>query len=188
MDVGTFIGQALRQLAFEGIPSSQLYGIDIVSHWKLGYECFRDGDTFKGHYMEADILADPPTPALKDLEGKVEVILINHVFHQWRWDTQVKCAKRLARLSKGKGSLVVGMQVGHRKGQELVIPILGVPLFHHDPKTWSTLWEQVGLETNTKWETKAELKTWDEGGWDSKYQGWQDEGGCLIQFVVTRSE
>lgn len=118
----------------------------------------------------ADIFANPLPMPLQDLDGTVEVILINRVFHQWRWDAQVKCAKHLACLSKGKRSLVVGMQVGHRKGQELIIPILGVPLFHHDPETWSELWEQVGRETwmNGRLRRNSRLGTGEVGTRDTK--------------------
>ncbi|KAJ8060778.1 hypothetical protein OCU04_011081 [Sclerotinia nivalis] len=57
MDVGTFIGQDLRQLVYNGAPSTNLYGVDIVNHWETGYEMYRDKEKFHARYIECDILS-----------------------------------------------------------------------------------------------------------------------------------
>jgi hypothetical protein len=57
MDVGCFLGGDLQHLVFDGVPSKNMYGVDIVSHWDVGYSLFKDKDHFKGHFIEADILS-----------------------------------------------------------------------------------------------------------------------------------
>jgi len=60
LDVGYFIGRDLRQLVFDGAPSDRLYDVDIVSHWDVGYNLFRDRDKFQAHIIECDILRPKP--------------------------------------------------------------------------------------------------------------------------------
>jgi hypothetical protein len=74
VDVGTFIGQDLRRLVVDGAPSTNLYGVDIVNHWDIGFDMFRDRDKFHAHYIETDILY--PSPALQDLNGKMNIIWV----------------------------------------------------------------------------------------------------------------
>jgi hypothetical protein len=59
MDVGYFLGGDLQHLIFDSAPSENMYGVDIVSHWDVGYSLFKDKDKvhFKGHFIEADILS-----------------------------------------------------------------------------------------------------------------------------------
>ena len=42
LDVGTFIGHDLRRFVYDGAPSEKLYGVDIVNHFDVGYDFFRD--------------------------------------------------------------------------------------------------------------------------------------------------
>ncbi|KAH8651958.1 hypothetical protein BGZ60DRAFT_520072 [Tricladium varicosporioides] len=60
VDVGCFVGHDLRRLVYDGAPSKNLYGVDIISHWEVGYEMFRDLDHFGATFIEADILSDAP--------------------------------------------------------------------------------------------------------------------------------
>lgn len=72
VDVGTFIGQDLRRLIVDGAPSTNLYAVDIVNHWNVRSDMFRDRDRFHAHYIETDILY--PSPALQELNGKMDII------------------------------------------------------------------------------------------------------------------
>ena len=42
VDIGTFIGHNLRRLVVDGAPSDHLYGVDIVNHFDVGFDFFRD--------------------------------------------------------------------------------------------------------------------------------------------------
>ena len=83
LDIGCFIGQDLRRLVADGAPSDRLYAVDVVSHWDVGYDMYRDRDRFSAHFIEADILY--PNVELRALMGTVDVVSITHVLHQWDW-------------------------------------------------------------------------------------------------------
>jgi hypothetical protein len=72
IDVGTFVDQDLRRLIVDGAPSTNLYAVDIVNHWNVRSDMFRDRDRFHAHYIETDILY--PSPALQELNGKMDII------------------------------------------------------------------------------------------------------------------
>lgn len=117
LNIGCFIRHDLRKLVFDGAPSDNLFAADIVNHWDLGYEFFRDTDKFSAKFIETDLLN--PNDELKALEGKMDVISVTHVLHQWDWDGQVIAAKKLVSFSR-PGSLVVGYQAGGTAGQNPV--------------------------------------------------------------------
>lgn len=83
MDVGCFLAHDFRRLSYDGAPTENLYGVDIASHWDVGFEMFRDRDSFSAHFIEADILtaSDPQSP-LSSLKGQVDIISIAQVLHQ----------------------------------------------------------------------------------------------------------
>ncbi|KAK5107641.1 hypothetical protein LTR62_000976 [Meristemomyces frigidus] len=185
MDVGTFIGHDLRRLVFDGAPSERLYGVDIVSHFKVGYDFFRDRETFKGHFIEADFLSDDSSE-LTALKAKVDVIIISQVLHQWDWDHQVSASVRLVAFSKS-GTLVVGNQIGNVSAQEIALKdSLEVGQWRHNPESFARMWTVVGEATQTRWETQAWLRTFPEMGWDASDASWMEDGVRVIEFVARR--
>ncbi|EPE24760.1 S-adenosyl-L-methionine-dependent methyltransferase [Glarea lozoyensis ATCC 20868] len=208
LDVGCFLGQDLRRLVFDGAPSGNLYGIDIVSHWgaqvsqyrdrslcltnywtgrsHLGYELYHDEDKFEAHFIEADLIK--PFQELSALEGKMDVIQVTHVFHQWGWEGQIGAAKEVVKFSK-PGSLVVGFQAG-TAGGTTKIPVGGSShsWMRQDPGSWAEMWEVVGKETGTRWKSEAFLLPYSALGvaaTDVEYLGPLSR---LLRFVVTRQE
>ncbi|TVY83564.1 Methyltransferase ausD [Lachnellula suecica] len=162
VDVGTFIGQDLRRLVVDGAPSGDLYGVDIANHWDVGFDMFRDRDKFDAHYIEADILN--PNSYLEALEGKMDIIWVTYLLHQWTWEGQVLAARRLVALSR-PGTIVVGFQVGfevarHQAASEL----MKGACFGHDPISLTQMWEQVGEETGSKWKTEARFRSLEDMG------------------------
>lgn len=77
VDIGCFIGHDLRHLVNDGAPSLNIYGVDIVNFWDLGYEMFQDSEKFQAHFIEADLLS--PTRSLQDLEGRCGIVCISQV-------------------------------------------------------------------------------------------------------------
>ena len=184
MDVGCFLGHDLRRLVFDGAPSTNLYGVDIVSHWGVGYDLFRDRDRFSAHFIEADILSEQS--ALLALRGQLDIISITHVFHQWDWEGQVVAAKKVCEFTRA-GSMVVGCQIGNVEAKDVVSKTIQAPQWRHNPASFQRLWDQVGAETGTKWKCQAWLRSWEDMGWDPKDQAWMEDGARVIDFVVTRS-
>jgi len=185
VDVGCFVGHDLRRLVYDGAPSSNLYGIDIISHWDVGFEMFRDQDRFEAHFIEADILSD--NAALSPLKNKVDVIAVTQVLHSWDWNGQIKAAKALTTFTK-PGSMVVGNQIGNPNAQEVVLKAVGVPMYRHNPESFEKFWNQVGSETGTKWETQAWMRSFEQMAWDASDGAWMEPGVAIIEFSVKRIE
>lgn len=114
MDLGTCLGQDLRKLLFDGAPPQGLYGSDIFSEYEsVGHELFRDADTFKNHFIAADIFDETADSRLAKTEGTWDVISIVMFLHIYDWDTQVRTCKRILKLlSRKPGSMVIGAQTG----------------------------------------------------------------------------
>lgn len=78
------MGQDLRRLAADGVPTANMYATDIVGDfWEIGYDLFRDRDSMNAHFIKADILdADS---ALQALHGKIDVVYVGSVLHLFGW-------------------------------------------------------------------------------------------------------
>lgn len=162
-----------------------MFGVDIVSHWDIGYSLFRDEDRFGAHFIESDTLSTD-NPSLTALRGRMNVISLSAVLHQWRWEKQLEAAKRIATFSSIGGALVLEHQIGNVEGKAVMLKGVGTAVWRHNAASFTRLWEQAGVETGTKWETKARLLTWEDMGWDPKDQAWMAEGDRVVDFVVTR--
>lgn len=167
-----------------------------MSHWDVGFELFRDRDRFKSSFIEADFL-DGGNVELKRLQGKVDVVHVSAVLHQWDWEAQVRAAKRIVEFSKPPGegiggTVVVGHQIGNAKAKEVALPATkGAVVWRHDPESWKRMWEVVGRETGTTWEVEmVGLLKWKDLGWyEGQYtQGWMEEDVRVLEWVVRRTE
>ncbi len=185
LEVGCFLGQDMRRLVNDGAPSESLHAVDIVNFWELGYEMFRDKKRFKANFIEADLL--DPSPALKALSGKIDVIYTSLVLHQWEWDKQVEAAKRLVDLSR-PGTILFGFQLGSLTSEVTPVPNQDHGYLRHDIGTWKDMWDQVGEETGSKWEAITTLKTLKELGRDPEVFTYLGEDARMMDFSATRQE
>lgn len=186
LDVGCFLGTDLRQLVYDGAPSDKMYGVDIANHWEVGFDMYRDRDSFKGHFIEGDIMQAEENEQLATLKGKVDIISISALMHQFDYDRQLECAKHLVPFSK-PGCIVVGHQMGNTVAKVFTLQPQGVVTWRHDPPSFSKMWEEVGAQTGTKWETKARLLRFDEIGWDPNDSKFMGDDTRIIDWVVTRT-
>lgn len=184
LDVGCFCGADMRQAVFDGAPSAKMVGVDIVSHWEVGFEMFNDRDRFQAKYIEADILKTDDVPELVALRGQVDVINVSAVLHQWTWEGQVQAAKELVKFSK-VGTVIVGHQIGGSVAEERVMGPAKV--YRQNAQSFRRLWEEVGAETGTSWSCEASQRTWEHLGWDEKDMFWLGEGANVLEFVITRT-
>jgi SAM-dependent methyltransferase len=187
MDVGCFMGDDLRRLAYDGAPSDKMYGVDIVSHWEVGFAMYRDEGRFKAQFIEASILEPEANPQLAALKRKIDVISISAVLHQWPWDTQLECAKQLVNFSK-PGTIVMGHQMGNVKAGDVSFAKQGTTQWRQNPESLGKLWDQVGEATGTAWETKARLFDFADIGWDPEAQKGLGTGAKIIDWVITRTK
>ncbi|XXG97655.1 hypothetical protein Hte_003962 [Hypoxylon texense] len=142
MDVGTFVDHDLRRLVYGGAPSDKLYGVDIVNHFDVGYDLFRDRERFKGHFIEADILSTTP-PELMGLKG------------------QLKAAQALVAFTK-PGSWIVGNQIGNPQARAVSVMSVPSASWRHNPDSFAKMFEAVGDARGTRWETQAWLRTFED--------------------------
>ncbi|TGJ81908.1 hypothetical protein E0Z10_g6843 [Xylaria hypoxylon] len=184
MDIGTFLGHDLRRLAFDGASSDKLYGVDIVNHFDISYEFFRDRDRFKGQFIQSDILSTL-SPGLIALQGKVDIVLVSQVLHQWDWGNQVKAAETMVTFTK-PGSWIVGNQIGNPVAQDVHLKSLSTTVWRHNLDSFAKMFEAVGTATSSRWETQAWLRTFPEMGWDAKDGAWMEPNVCVIEFVARR--
>ncbi|KAJ9249617.1 hypothetical protein DTO207G8_6591 [Paecilomyces variotii] len=182
LDLGCCFGQELRQLAFDGAPSENLYGSDLrLDFMELGYDLFLDKDKLKSRFIASDIF-DPASALLKELSGKVDIIHTGSFFHLFDWDQQVAIAKQAVSILRHRpGSLIVGRQVGHVEAKEDPRRSGAGLRYKHNPESWQKLWDQVGSETGSKWKVEAYAEPFNHG-----MRLVHDEGTIRLRFAVRR--
>ncbi len=161
LDAGCCVGQALRQLAFDGAPSENLAGLDLRQDFiELGYELFRDRDRFKARFAAGSIL-DPDDAGLANLDGTVDIIHAAAFFHLFGWNDQVTMGVRFVTFFKQgtlKDAIVFGRQVGTKEPADVEESRKrGDTRYHHNQESMQKLWDVIGEKTGTKWTVEAEL-------------------------------
>lgn len=156
LDLGSCFGQDLRILAADGAPTNNMFASDIVSEfWGLSYKLYKDQETMKAQFTQADIF-DPAS--LQHLKGKIDIILANHFLHLWNWGQQIEAAKNMVSLTK-PGAWFVGCHIGSYLGQEFPFDIGGkaggLTMFLHNTETTEKFWKQVGDELNIEFSVDA---------------------------------
>jgi SAM-dependent methyltransferase len=185
VDIGTFVGHDLRRLVYDGAPSNHLWGVDIVSHFDVGYELFNDRERWNGHFVEADFLTAATSPLLAPLQRNADIIVISQVLHQWTWANQLRGATALVGLTK-PGSLVVGNQMGKSDAEEVVPAGFTVPLYIQSPQSFAKLWDEVGAATGTRWETEGWLRSWGHIGVDTRDSAFMGPDVGILEFTARR--
>ncbi|KUJ08267.1 uncharacterized protein LY89DRAFT_599942, partial [Mollisia scopiformis] len=187
LDIGCYLGQDLRRLVLDGAPATNLYGVDIVNYWDLGYEMFRNGDKLSAKFMEGNVLH--LSTDLEELVGKVDILSVTHVLHQWEWEGQVAAAKELSLLVR-PGGMVVGFQVGTAGGKSKQDWDGGRKThdwMKQDAESWRRMWALIGETTGTKWSVDtAQLRTFEELGHDPKEVTYLGRDARILKFIVTR--
>ncbi|ROV90629.1 hypothetical protein VMCG_10026 [Cytospora schulzeri] len=157
---GLCFGHILRQLVFDGAPSVNLTGTDIRQEFiKLGYELFRDRDTFEAKFVTGDIL-DDRDEGLAILDGKFDIIHAAAFFHLLDWSTQVKNGARLVQLFKPgtRSALLVGRQIGSRQPLRVEQSVeKGERTYLHNIETMQDMWNVIGEDTGTIWEVTGRV-------------------------------
>ncbi|KAF9875975.1 hypothetical protein CkaCkLH20_06421 [Colletotrichum karsti] len=151
LDLGACVGQALRQLAHDGVDSSRLYGADLQQKFlDIGYDLFRDRDRFNATLVAGNAL-DPADPGLEVLDGQVSIVWANAFFHLFDWEQQVRVAERIVKFLKPgiRDGLIFGRHLGSTepKGSENE----GRKRYLHDQSSFQRLWDEVGAKTGTRW-------------------------------------
>jgi len=173
LDLGCCFGNDARKAVIDGYPMKNVICSDLrPQYWDLGYELFRDRDTFHVPFIAGDAF-DPaflsptiveknsPRTALRDvktltdLQGEVSVIHTSSFFHLFDKQQQETLAHVISTLLlKKSGSLIFGSHGGNS------VPgnFRDRPAYGHSAESWTELWESV--LGKGKCEVKAELGPW----------------------------
>ncbi|PHH51005.1 Methyltransferase ausD [Ceratocystis fimbriata CBS 114723] len=144
LDLGCGMGQALRQLADDGVPISRLLGTDVhPSMIDIGFDLFLDradepisalsplARVFSrrrlglgSRFVVADLLDDCDS-GLKLLSGHFSIIHASNFWHMFTWYQQIEIAVRLVTMLKPgtQNALIYGRHIGRKEADP-------VPDFH----------------------------------------------------------
>ncbi|KAI0003553.1 hypothetical protein F4779DRAFT_95455 [Xylariaceae sp. FL0662B] len=161
LDLACCVGQVLRQLVFDGVDSTRLYGTDIESRFlEVGYDLFKDREKLKATFVAGDLLSKGEggdgDDRLKVLDGKMSIIHASSFFHLFTWENQVRAAQRMIRFldPNDPGAMIFGRHVGTTTPGDKENP-RGERRFLHNGTSWQELWDEVGKLTGTSWRTEV---------------------------------
>lgn len=184
LDIGCCLGQDIRKLVADGAPSENLYGVEILEGFvQLGYEFFRDKDTLKTQFLQADIL--DPNSQLQSLEGTVDFIHLGMVLHIFSWEEQRDIFETCIRTLKPQaGALILGHALGDLEGATVPGRHEGVQAFRHNVETFCRLWAEISERTGIKFDCRAVI---DEGlGVAEGRRKWDVAAARRLVFEVER--
>ncbi|KAJ8120456.1 hypothetical protein ONZ43_g2839 [Nemania bipapillata] len=163
LDIGGFIFQTIRRLAFEGVDSARLYGTDLHAEFiELGYEQFRDRETLKATFVAGDMLLPDDEYAssalAKTLAGQISIVHAANFFHLFSWETQLVICERIIQfLRRGPGARGPAMILGSHLGSLKPGKTEFFGAFLHDETTFQSLWDEVGKKTGTCWKVNLRV-------------------------------
>lgn len=190
LDLGCGLGQEVRQLVADGVPDEEgvLFATDLNGGlWDVGLELFQDKGRLKAKFIEGDFFEEG---VLAELDGAVDFVYAGAFFHLFGLEEQVKAVRRLVKLLRKGGGVVVGRQSGGKGGDvgEVEGP-RGRSWFRHDLESWRGVWERVGRETGTRWRVEGgvEEREYTLKGVDGVHEGLRRKmEGLGLRYVVTR--
>ncbi|RFU32579.1 hypothetical protein B7463_g3763, partial [Scytalidium lignicola] len=172
LDLGCCVGQELRSLAYNGVPSANLYGSDLIdTYLTTSYELFNDKDSFKGTLVPADAFSSTIwEKEWKGWEGSFDVVHTGLFLHLFSWERQVILCQHIIKLlktSKGQGEndgvVFLGEMLGLEGGGEKETGIKGSGgvqhvVFLHDVDSMRKLWDEAAEKTGTAGQWKVDGK------------------------------
>ena len=189
LDAGCCFGQELRKLAFDGVPTKSIYGMDLEqSFLDLGFELFLDQAQMRdATFLSGNLLDD--SQSFPQVEGKIDIINANSLFHLFTWEEQLKVAIRLASFLKSKpGSMILGRHVGAVDAGEYRGLNEGTTTYRHNVESFGLLFKEVSKRYGGLFKVDATLDMKDITAGVNQGQKWMDGDARRLHFVVTREE
>jgi len=183
LDVGCCFGQDMRKLVLDGVPPTQIVGLDLVPKFnELGKELFRDGNKLEFQFYARDVFDD--TANWEPLQKRFDFLHITSFLHIWNWDGQIKAAERLVKLVRSKpGSLLVGSGLGTTVSGEFPNLEGTGTNFRQSDESFARFWKEVGERTGTNWEVRSEVKK-APASKQNEGQKWADPNMGILSFEV----
>lgn len=180
IDIGCCFGQDLRKLHFDGAPSAQLAGCDLLGEFvDFGYDLFQDRDKFAGKLCAVDFFSKDLGDLLQ--YGSYDLVFAADFFHCFDWDDQVTAMSRAVKLLKPRaGSMLFGRQVGMQTAQDFGHPAAkSGKMFRHNEESFAKLVGLVAEETG--YVLTVQTSSQKHKSWGSKEE---EEEMLLVSFSV----
>ncbi|CAG8955049.1 hypothetical protein HYFRA_00007063 [Hymenoscyphus fraxineus] len=206
LDLGTCLGQDLRELAYNGVPINSLYGADLVPGFEAAaYKLFRDSDRFgPSNFITSNIFSENIDDGLVKTRGTWDIIHATMFLHIWSLEDQEKaCENILKLLSEKPGSMVIGTQTGSVKPSEFTLrPPLCEPgehkvVYRHSKDTMSDMWTRAGNKLGVKIEVRTDYDEEERAArekgrlekgpeWEAKQRFFTGEDERRVFFTIIR--
>lgn len=168
LDLACAFGHVARNLVYDGAPQENIISSDLrPEFWELGYQLFRDRDTFHGEFRQADIF-DPT--CLEDYNGKIDILHTSAFFHLFDLERQKKVVGVLLRLLSTKpGTTIFGRQAGNTVPEFRKHPWRpsDCGLYAHNAESFKSMFKEVageGWDVQTWLVTRTENNIAPNGG------------------------
>lgn len=168
LEIGCCLGQDIRKLVADGVPSENLYGIDLETGFiELGYELFQDKHKLKAQFMQSDALNITVGSALQGLRGTFDYIHLGMILHLLERSEQQLLFENCIQLLKPEAqTFILGTAVGDVEG----VQTPPGPFLHSDEtfrKMWDDLCKEKGLHVNCNVVLNEDLLNLEAGSkWD----------------------
>ncbi|KAH0421241.1 methyltransferase domain-containing protein [Colletotrichum camelliae] len=189
LDVACCVGQDIRKLVYDGVPSQNIVGVEIEKGFvDAGYELFRDKESLHTRFVVADIV-DDKDGVLDDMVYHFDSAHLGMCLHRWDGKDQLKALRRIVRLLKPEpGVAILGHTIGHVKGIEVSLGINGKPSLRHNVQTWEALWADLSEVTGSRWKLTTDM--YDDDGMRDRLgvakPSWWDSQWRLLAFEIVR--
>ncbi|KNG82887.1 hypothetical protein ANOM_007530 [Aspergillus nomiae NRRL 13137] len=175
IDLGCRLGQDIRRLAYDGAPPGNLVGLDLRKEVvELGYDLFKDSDTFKARFIVQDFFQD--TPVFREMIGNIEIINSGLFMHLWNWAGQVRIGRGMVELLTHQGGLITGVHFG---GQDSGINKTEdwIERFVHTEMSFRQMWIEIERLTGARCNLALRAQE------DNRYTI-SDQSSLRLQWVV----
>ncbi|TQN67441.1 Methyltransferase ausD [Colletotrichum shisoi] len=188
LEIACCVGRDLRRLVHDGVDSAKTVAIELEQGYiDAGYELFRDRDTLRTRFVNADML-DDRSAELDALEDSFDTADLGLCLHLWNREEQMVVLGRVIRLLKQKpGVVILGHAAGHADGID-VPGVANKPALRHNQESWEKLWADISKQTGTKWELKTEVSDHIGARGHEERPSWWDKDMRFLGFEVTRVE
>ncbi|KAF3802781.1 Methyltransferase trt5 [Colletotrichum gloeosporioides] len=136
LDVACCVGQDIRKLVYDGVPSENIVGVEIEKGFiDAGHELFRDKQSLHTKFVVADIVDDKDS-VLEAMACQFDSAHLGMCLHLWDREDQLKALRRVIRLLKSEsGVAILGHTIGHVEGIEVSLGMNGKPSLRHNLRT-----------------------------------------------------
>ena len=156
--------------------------------FEVGYNLFRDRDTFRATFLAADLFASGDTPFSR-LRGSMDVVWAGNFLHLFLREKQRQALiSMLAMLNSSPGAIMAGRFMGHAVPGEYHYGFRGkmASMYRHDQNSFRELCEEVFRDVEGRWNIDVQSHDWVET-LNLRREGSRDETWTLeIRFIINR--